>query len=378
MHPQSSIQQSPGPTSVKASAAAASPLALHPPLPPLHTLSRCPASWAGTNSPQSPQSKGGWARVVVWGGQPQQAGRALRLPSGRAPRLRAAAAPPQGSGGPAEDPQPPSASPGSLLPSRPSPRPAGRALPPKRRVNAAAIPSRHRSPLTSLQTSPLRQGLPLPPPRRNHHGNQPRAAAGCAPGRRRRRQGRRWRAATAARPAPRRPFSTPPGGPVWRRETGRPGPRLGKSGQPGAPRGCSGEGVTGTSRGAGPALTWCWTGPVCLLLLSSKEHGHLGRGGREGCSRPGTFHLCAVAQVQALKIEGLGEVGAPEVGYASAGSDSGMWSQAQGFILSVHLQEEDFQMKSSPEASHVASCSPSNTWWSSPTLVAPLRRFMFW
>lgn len=164
MHPQSSIQQSPGPTSVKASAAAASPLALHPPLPPLHTLSRCPASWAGTNSPQSPQSKGGWARVVVWGGQPQQAGRALRLPSGRAPRLRAAAAPPQGSGGPAEDPQPPSASPGSLLPSRPSPRPAGRALPPKRRVNAAAIPSRHRSPLTSLQTSPLRQGLPLPPP----------------------------------------------------------------------------------------------------------------------------------------------------------------------------------------------------------------------
>lgn len=184
-------------------------------------------------------------------GEPSGSPRAGRLASGRQPpRLRGAGAPQRTRSHPQR-----ARVPSCRLPPAPVLRgelflPSEGLTTPPPSPPAIAPPSRPYRHLPSARAS-------RSPPRRNRHGNQPRAAAGCAPGRRRRRRGRRWRAATAARPAPRRPFSTPPGAPVWRRETGRPGPRLGESGQPGVPRGCGGEGGTGTSRAAGPALTWC-------------------------------------------------------------------------------------------------------------------------
>lgn len=58
----------------------------------------------------------------------------------------------------------------------------------------------------------------------------------------------------------------------------------------------------------------------------------------------------------------------------SAGPQVGCEAELRGFVfLSVHLQEEDIQMKNSPEMSQVATIvPPTNIWQELPTLVACL------
>lgn len=228
------IEQSPGQTSMKASAAAvASPSPCRPlflPCAPCHPPEL--GVRASSSFPRGRQGQGG-----VWGGQRARAaaapphlgaGAGWRLALGRAAALPAGS---EACGGPSEPGAPPC---------RP-PRPAGKPLPPERRVNAA-VPSRSlppslpapTPPITSPHTTPLSQGLPCLPA-----GVTMETSPEQLPGAPRRRRERRWwpvgAAAAAARPGPGRPFSALPQGPSLAAGAGRPDPSSG-TGQPGASR----------------------------------------------------------------------------------------------------------------------------------------------